>query len=95
MPRKSPFEIVLSLDEQKALENLAHRYTAPYRDVVRAKIILLAAQGLENKTIAGRLDTPRQIVRKWRRRYLEEGRAGLDERPRRGRPRRFSPTGRL
>jgi len=74
------------------LEALARRYTAPYRDVLRAKIVLLAAEGLQNKAIAARLDTPRQIVRKWRQRYLEEGLAGLEERPRRGRPRRFSPT---
>lgn len=93
MPRRSPYQIVLSAEERKVLEAMARRYTAPYRDVVRAKIVLLAGEGLENKAIAARLDTPRQIVRKWRQRYLEEGLAGLEERPRRGRPRRFSPTG--
>lgn len=92
MPRRSPYQIVLSPDERRTLERLARRYTAPYRDVLRVKIVLLAAEGLENKAIAARLDTPRQIVRKWRQRYQEEGLAGLEERPRRGRPRRFSPT---
>lgn len=93
MPRRSPYQIVLSPEERARLEAMSHRYTAPYRDVVRAKIVLLAADGWENKAIAERLDTPRRIVRKWRQRYLEEGQAGLEERSRRGRPPRFSPTG--
>lgn len=92
MPRRSPYQIILSAEERTKLEALSRRYTAPYRDVVRAKIVLLAAEGWENKAIAARLDTPRQIVRKWRQRYLEEGVAGLEERPRRDRPRRFPPT---
>lgn len=92
MPRGSPYQIVLSAKERTRLEALSRRYTAPYRDVVRAKIVLLAAEGWENKAIAERLDTPRRIVRKWRQRYLEEGQAGLEERSRRGRPPRFSPT---
>ena len=95
MPRRSPYQIVLSAEERSHLEALSRRYTAPYRDVVRAKIVLLAADGWENKAIAERLDTPRRIVRKWRQRYLEEGVAGLEERSRRGRPPRFSPTGSL
>lgn len=92
MPRQSPYKIVLSAEERTQLETIARRYTAPYRDVVRAKIVLLAAEGLENKVIGARLDTPRRIVRKWRQRYLEEGLAGLQEHPRRGRPWRFPPT---
>ena len=92
MPRHSPYQIVLSAEERSKLQALSRRYSAPYRDVVRAKIVLLAAEGWENKAIAARLDTPRQIVRKWRQRYLEEGMLGLEDRARRGRPRRFPPT---
>jgi transposase len=73
------------------LESTARSYTSPYCDVLRAKIALYAAQGLGNDEIALRLDTPRQIVSKWRKRFFEEGLAGLEERPRRGRPARFSP----
>ena len=91
MPRKSPFIITLSKGEQANLEEVARRYTSPYCDVLRAKIALYAAQGLGNDTIALRLDTPRQIVSKWRKRFCEERLAGLEERPRRGRPARFSP----
>ena len=58
---------------------------------MRAKIVLLAAAGLPNKVIAARLDTPRQIVSKWRHRFFRDRLAGLEEEPRGGRPARFSP----
>ena len=70
---------------------MAGRYTALYRDVIRAKIVLYAAQGVCNDEIAARLDTPRQIVSKWRKRFFEQRLAGLFEQPRSGRPARFSP----
>lgn len=91
MPRRSPFVVTLTEENRKALERVARTYTSPYRDVIRAKIVLYAAQGLENDAIAQRLDTPRQIVSKWRKRFFELGMAGLEERPRRGRPGVFSP----
>ena len=58
---------------------------------MRAKVILLAAEGLQNKEIGERLDLPRQIVSKWRKRFFEQRLAGLQDRPRRGRPAVFSP----
>ena len=70
---------------------MAQRYTAPYYAVVRAKAILLASDGLQNKEIGERLDLPRQIISKWRKRFFDERLAGLQDRPRRGRPRLFSP----
>ena len=91
MPRKSPYGIVLSEDEKETLEDMARSYTSPYCQVVRAKLVLLAAQGLQNKEIGQRLDLPRQIVSKWRKRFFEERLAGLEDRLRRGRPRVFSP----
>lgn len=91
MPRKCPYRISLSRSERQRLEALARRYTSAYRDVVRAKIILYAAAGMDNEVIAARLDTPRQIVSKWRKRFFEERWAGLEERSRSGRPALFSP----
>ena len=91
MPRPSPFHIVLTRDEQIELETRARKYTSPYRDVIRAKIVLLAAQGLSNDVIAARLDTPRQIVSKWRKRFALARLPGLEEQPRGGRPALFSP----
>ena len=89
MPRKSPFRVCLSPTQKEELEAIARKYTSPYCDVVRAKVVLLAAQGLENTQIAQKLDLPRQVVSKWRKRFCQQGLAGLHERPRRGRPRFF------
>lgn len=91
MPRESPYEVVLDAYEKLHLQQMARKYTSPYYEVVRAKAILLAAEGLENKEIGERLDLPRQIVSKWRKRFFEERLAGLHDRPRQGRPCRFSP----
>lgn len=91
MPRKSPYSIVLTEKEREKLESMAQKYTAPYFSVVRAKIVLLAAQGLFNDQIAAKFDLPRQIVSKWRKRFFEKRLAGLTDRPRSGRPARFSP----
>ncbi len=91
MPRQSPFSIVLTSKDEARLEHAARQYTSPYRDVIRAKIVLYAAQGLGNDEIAKRLDTPRQIVSKWRKRFFEQGLDGLEELPRQGRPGVFSP----
>ena len=91
MPLNSPYRIQLTREERRELEARARRYTSPYRDVIRAKLVLLAAQGLSNNVIAARLDTPRQIISKWRKRFFEQRLAGLDEELRGGRTARFSP----
>jgi transposase len=91
LSRPSQFRIVLTSVEQEKLETQIRKYTSPYRDVIRAKIVLLAAQGLSNDVIATRLDTPRQIVSKWRKRFALARLPGLEEQPRGGRPARFSP----
>ena len=91
MPRTSPYAITLSENERQSLEAKARQYTSPYRDVIRAKIILHAAEGLSNDIIAYRLDLPRQIVSKWRKRFFELRLPGLEEQLRGGRPSRFSP----
>ena len=91
VPRESPFIIALSSAERRELEAVARKYTSPYRDVIRAKIILYAADGLANDVIAARLDTPRQIVSKWRKRFHEVRLPGLEEQTRGGAPARFSP----
>ena len=86
MPRQSPFVIMLSQRDEAELRRRAAPYTAPYMGVVRARIILMAAEGMQNKDIAKKLMLPVQIVSKWRKCYYEESLAGLEERPRPGRP---------
>ena len=58
-------------------------------------MVLLAAQGLRNDQIAQRLNCRREVVSQWRKRFFEHGmaEAGLEDRPRRGRPPAFPPTG--
>lgn len=93
MPRKSPYDIVLTKDEKRELEHRASKYTLPYFAVLRAKMILMAAQGLCNDEIARALATRREVVSQWRKRFFEQRLPGLEERPRPGRPREFPPPG--
>jgi transposase len=91
MPRTSPYTIELSAEEHAELEARARTQTLPYRDVMRAKIVLYAAQGLRNDEIAARLDTRREVVSKWRKRFYQHRLAGLEELSRTGRPPAFPP----
>jgi len=91
MPKKSPYSVTLTTHEKKYLQEMERKYTSPYYQVVRAKVVLLASQGLENKEIGKQLDLPRQIVSKWRKRFFEQRLAGLQDLPRQGRPCHFSP----
>ena len=54
--------------------------------VQRARIVLLASQGVANARIAAEVGTTTTSVWKWRKRYVEAGLAGLDDAPRSGRP---------
>ena len=91
MPRTSPFTILLSGAERRQLESQARKYTSSYYSVVRARIILMAADGLSNDEIGARLSLPRQVVSKWRKRFFDQRTAGLHDEPRTGRPPGFSP----
>jgi transposase len=87
--RRSPYVVELSDVDRAVLEERARTYTAPFAVVVRAKIVLLAADGEPNSDIAGRLDLDVGVVSRWRKRYCAEGLAGLKDRKRSGRPRSF------
>jgi Homeodomain-like domain len=91
MPRTSPYRIMLSRNEKHELTRRAAKYTLPYYQVIRAKMILLAANGLSNDEIADCLHTRREIVSLWRKRFFEERLPGLEDQARPGRPRTFSP----
>lgn len=92
MPRSSPYRIVLSRDEARELTRRAAKYTLPYYQVVRAKMILLAAAGWGNDEIAATLHTRREIVSLWRKRFFEQRLGGLEDQSRPGRPRAFPPS---
>ena len=91
MPRKSPFTVDLTQDERRTLEAWSRQYTLPYRDVIRARLVLMAADGRSNDQIASALQLPRPVVSKWRKRFVRERLPGLEDRPRRGRPPGFPP----
>ena len=90
MASSSPFKIELTPAECLELERRARSYTSPYWQVVRAKVVLLAADGMANRQIAERVGTSPQVVHRWRKRFCEQGLGALKDRPRSGRPRVFS-----
>ena len=91
MSGRSPYWIVLSSEEQGELERRVACYTLPHKVVQRAKMILYVADGLSNAEIARRLETAAEVVGRWRKRFFEQRMAGLEDRERAGRPRRFPP----
>ena len=92
MPRRSPYRIELTDEERTVLESLARSYTLPYWQVTRAQMVLMAAEGMRNDQIAARLRCGRDVVSQWRKRFFHERLAGLEDRPRRGRPPTFPPS---
>lgn len=73
--------------EREKLASLVRSTTAPAGLVLRARIVLLAADGVSNTEIASRTGVSRPTVISWRARYERSGFAGLDDLPRSGRPR--------
>ena len=81
--------IELSSYERRELEGFARRRRTAQGLARRARIVLLAAGGLENKAIAKELGTTQDTVGKWRRRFDERRMDGLYDEPRPGTPRRI------
>lgn len=86
----SPHVVMPGAADRAVLESAARRSSAPHRLVMRARIVLLAADGLPNCVIAARLGVCDDTVRKWRRRYCHQGLDGMADAPRPGRPRKFA-----
>jgi transposase len=72
--------------DRARLERRARDRAAPAREVERARIVLLAADGLTGPQIAERVGCTEPTVVKWRRQYAQEGLAGLEDAPRPGGP---------
>ena len=89
MPPVSPHQIVLSAAERVALLAII-RPTGQARMLLRARIVVAAADGASNAGIARDLAVCEDTVRKWRCRYAHDRLAGLADARRSGRPRRFS-----
>jgi transposase len=83
MPQKK-YRVALSDDERGQIEHLRHSGTHATRQVTRARILLKAAEGWEDNAIAAALSVGRATVERLRQRFVEEGLAALEERPRPG-----------
>ena len=80
--------VELSPEQRSALERMARQRSLPVRLVERARIVLLAAEGLENNQIARRMHITPEKVARWRNRFLAGGIAALEkDAPRPGKPR--------
>ncbi|MDD5233726.1 MAG: IS630 family transposase [Syntrophales bacterium] len=82
--------IILSADDQSQLNAIANSRSVPHGLVTRAKIILMAAEGQTNQAIAQKVALSKQMVCKWRQRFLKQGLTGLHDELRPGRPRSIS-----
>jgi transposase len=87
--RRAP-AIRLKPDERFELERVVRAGSSEQRAVLRARIVLFAADGFENVEIARRVCASQNTVGLWRRRFSESGPAGLRDAPRSGRPSRFT-----
>ena len=87
------FQPVFSRQERQQVQALLRRSNAPYAQVRRAKLaeLLATRPGISSPEAARILGVHEQFVRKWRRRWVRQG-FGLEDLPRPGRPRVFSPT---
>ena len=91
MSRKAP-QIVLSATERTTLDDWARRRRLPHRQVIRARIVTMAADGVDSQDIARALGVSRPTVQLWRQRFLALRVPGLEkDAPRPGRNRRISP----
>lgn len=90
---KSPIRIELDAITRKLLVEVANAQVLPHRDVMRARMILLVADGVPLGEVARRCETTRLVVRTWAKRFERLGLRGLNDAPRSGRPPRFSPGG--
>ena len=79
-------EIVLTDEERAELTRLARSKLTSVRLALRARIVLLASQGLQNKEIAAQVGVGRVQVSRWRERYLESRLAGIERDLPRGAP---------
>jgi putative transposase len=82
--------IVLSEEERLHLNAVAKSRTLPHGLVLRARLVLLAAEGVANAVIAQKLALSQQSVSLWRQRFLKQGLRGLHDELRPGRPRSIS-----
>jgi transposase len=73
-------------EERAELQRRVRAHTTPQRAAKRARVVLLAAEGVPNRQIATLVGMNQHTVSHWRHRFEAERLAGLEDRPRPGRP---------
>lgn len=91
MPRRAP-TILLSDDDRAELDRRVRARTSRQQEALRARIVLLAADGLDTTAIAATLGIARGTARSWRARFVAQGLAGLADRPHCPPPRKYAPA---
>ena len=87
MANRTAPALVLREGDRGELERLTRAATVMASTAQRARIVLLAADGVGNQVIADTVGVSRPTVNLWRDRYAERGLQGLADEPRPGRPR--------
>ncbi len=82
----------LSEGDGKTLRHVVDRKTSEQRSVLRARIVLLSAEGKPDLDVAEQLGVNRHTVRLWRQRFRDQGLAGLADAPGRGRKPYLNPS---
>ena len=77
MPVMTAVALPVSDSERGELERMAASTSLPHRQVVQARALLWAAEGVANEEIARRAGVDSDTVRRWRRRFVEQGSAGV------------------
>ncbi|MGV9868709.1 helix-turn-helix domain-containing protein [Rhodococcus koreensis] len=88
----SPFQVALDDVDRVELERRVRAGNTPQKVVLRAVIVLLAADGASNAAIADELGICVDTARKWRARFCAKGIKALVDAPRSGRPPVYTPT---
>jgi len=94
MSRVAP-TIILAPEEREALNKIVRTHRSEQRMAQRARIILMASEGLQNQRIAEQLSVSFGVVSKWRSRFAESRLDGLADHERPGTPRRYGHDERL
>ena len=88
-------EVRITPEDRAVLEAVVRAPTSEQREVMRARVVLLAGEGRSTRSIARTVGTMPRTVSTWRGRYAREGLAGLADRPRPGPRRKYgAETGR-
>jgi DNA-binding CsgD family transcriptional regulator len=88
-------DVEVTVKRRRKLERIVAARTSEQRLVLRARIVLAAADGMANPAIAAELGCSVPTVRTWRERFARRGVPGIFDRPRCGRPPLYGPSARL